>query len=215
MILTRKDSSMNSLGIDASSYDGAINWETTASRRIEFATIRATWSSRYKDGRYKINLEAARAAGINVIPYHWFVPRVDPVAQATHFALNSDDTGFYRMVDLEDSRTTFAYAGIGKDILKFQEAFFAITGQYCILYTSPVYIKTYLVNAHELVQFPLVIAHWNAAYPLVPLPFTPTDWIAWQYTALGDALYYGITQCKACSLYVWNGHLNAWNNFKP
>jgi len=196
---------MNSLGIDASSYDGVINWQTTASRGVSFATIRATWNNKYKDGKYQQNLVDAQANHINVIPYHWFVPYVDPIAQANWFLAHSDDTGFYRMVDLEDTRTVFAYHGIGKEILKFLETFHSVTNQDCALYTSPAYIKAYLYDCIELVNYPLLIAHWDAAAPLVPRPFIPNNWLAWQFTAKANAPYYGIGECKQASLYVWNG----------
>lgn len=198
----------NSLGIDASEMDGVINWNTTASRGIQFATIRATWSFNKQDSKFVLNTTEAQANAIRVIPYHWYVPRINPLAQASNFCATIEGSQpLYCMVDLEDTRYVKAYVGIANEIISFCENVMLFTGQRPILYASPNYIKSYLTKYIELISYPLVIAHWDTPAPLIPRPFIPTNYLAWQFTAKANAPYYGITQCKQASLYVWNGEL--------
>lgn len=197
---------MNSLGIDISSYDGVIDWPTVASRGIKWATIRASWNKNGADNNYSINMQGARSNLIKAVSYHWYVPRVDPIAQANWFVDHSGTVELPRMIDLEDTTFIKAYRGIATELRRFLDQVCARTNERCMIYTSPSYINNYLTGSTWLSEYPLIIAHWDVAYPSYKL-WQRTNWRAWQYTGKGDAKYYGIPQCTDCSLYVWNGHV--------
>jgi lysozyme len=193
---------MNQLGIDASEGDGVITWKTAALHGIKFATIRATWGVDGWDKKYAVNMAGAKLEMIARSPYHWFVPRVNTIAQVNWFIAHSQTAELPRMLDLEDYSGHYGYIGIGSEIDKFGVELQRQTGEVMWIYTSPSYINNYLKGCTYLSRYPLVIAHWEAAAPSVPLPWNRSMWRAWQFTGKGDAPYYGITQCHDCSLYT-------------
>jgi GH25 family lysozyme M1 (1,4-beta-N-acetylmuramidase) len=196
----------NALGIDASDYDGVINWKLTASRKVQFATIRATWGTTGIDTRHTINMTQARDADIKRSPYHWFDNKIrDGKAQAEHFLRHFIPGEIVPTVDLENYRLNRGYLGIGFEVLKYLAEIKRVCNQTGIIYTSPSYIKSYLYNCPALVEYPLIVANWDADAPGIPRPFIPTNWCAWQYTGKGDGPYYGFSQVHDVSLYVWNG----------
>jgi len=193
---------MKPLGLDASQGDGTIDWKIAAQHGISFATIRASWGTTGVDTRFGYNMTHAKDEMIQRSPYHWFVPRLDTLAQVNWFVAHSFTAELPRMLDLEDSAPYYGYIGIGAEVEKFGAELLRKTGEVMWIYTSPSYINAYLRGCTYLCKYPLVIAHWEAAAPSVPLPWNRGRWTAWQFTGKGDAPYYGITQCHDCSLYV-------------
>lgn len=203
---------MGALGIDVSSLDGTADWAKMKSRGIEFATIRGSWNLNYYDLRYKINMAGALEQDIKRISYHWYVPRKDPRKQAEFFVENTISSELPRMIDLEDSPRSYVYGyrGIVNAELK---PFFArvkeLTGEDCIVYTSPSYIQNYFIpNVDTWIgEHPLIIAHYQASAPTVYPPWIQTRWLAWQTGAKYDGNYYGFPDAKEAALYVWNGDI--------
>lgn len=189
--------------------DGVITWTTAAQHGIEFASIRASWGMDGIDASHSLNMAGAKAVGIKRIPYHWFVTRKDARKQAQWFIDHSVFGELPRMVDLEDTAYVKGYAGMGIEVLKFLSEVDRLTDELCLVYTSPSYIKSYLQGYPELSNFPLVIAHWDAAAPSCPLPWHQGRWQAHQFTGKASAPYYGITQCHDAALYTWNGMAGA------
>ena len=198
---------LNLFGMDISSMDGVISWDIAAARGISFATIRASWGLDGIDTAHSTNMNGAFANNIKRIPYHWFVTRKDARAQAQWFVAHSINGELPRMVDLEDTVYVKGYAGMGVEVLKFLAEVNRLTGEICLVYTSPSYIRSYLQGYPELSRYPLVIAHWDAAAPSCPLPWHQGRWQAHQFTGKASAPYYGITQCHDAALYTWNGEV--------
>lgn len=198
---------MNSLGIDASSGDGVIDWAIAASHGIQFATIRATWNNCYADANYAVNMTHAYQNGISRAPYHWFVPKVDAVSQARWFVNHSSTSELPRMVDLEDTPYIKGYHGIWAEIQKFLDQVEAMTTQKCWIYLSPSYVSSYLYDCPQINEYPIVVAHWDTNAPKFTRPLETCRWVVWQFTGTAIAPYYGITQCKEAALYVYNGAL--------
>lgn len=59
-------------GVDVSSYQGDIDWETLSSQGISFAFIKATEGSGFVDERFAYNYSRAQKAGLRVGAYHFF-----------------------------------------------------------------------------------------------------------------------------------------------
>lgn len=209
--ITRLLSPGCSLGIDLSEGDGEWDAAKSKTRSISVATIRATWNKDKIDSRFATNWLRAQGAGIRRLAYHWFVPRVDAVAQACHFVTHSETGDYPRMLDLEDSLYTKAYYGIATEIKKFLDMVESLTGERCIIYTNRAYSDAYLRRPYGtdprdywLNQYPLVVASWGSAAPSVPYPWFQTQWMGWQFTGTAHGPSFGV-QGLETSLYAWNG----------
>lgn len=202
---------MKALGMDTSSGDGVIDWQLACTHGIRFATIRASWGLDGVDANYATNMTHAYQAHIYRSPYHWFVPRKDAVAQARWFVNHSSMGELPHMVDLEDNPKTgvYGYHGIWTEIKKFLDQVQAMILERCWIYLSPSYVSNYLYDCPWLNEYPIVIAHWQAAAPKFTQPLETGRWIAWQFTGNAPAPYYGITQCREAALYIYNGELPA------
>lgn len=58
-------------GVDVSSYQETIDWDTVAAQDIDFAFIKATEGSAHRDAYFAENWNAAREAGLFVGAYHF------------------------------------------------------------------------------------------------------------------------------------------------
>lgn len=73
-------------GIDVSHWQGVIDWEKVAkSKKVDFAIIKATEGSGWRDGRFQANWLGAKAKGLTVGAYHFFRPQYDAEQQAENF----------------------------------------------------------------------------------------------------------------------------------
>lgn len=193
---------MTQLGVDASSYEPVINWQTAAQHGIKFASIRASYGVAGVDGCHAKHMAGAKAAGIERIPYHWLDNKLPGLAQAQNFLARYIPGEYSPMLDLEDYKLNKGYHGISKQVVAYMDEIYRATNQDGIIYASPSYIKAYLYDAFALLKYRLIIAHWDMAYPLIPRPFVPETWLAWQYTGRGNGPYYGYTLNKQIALYV-------------
>jgi lysozyme len=190
------------LGLDKSALDGTLNWPLARERGIRWTTLRV--SGRTPDADYALDRVLAKAMNIPFLPYHWYVPRTDPIAQAEKFLDHVVGADLPPMLDLEDYSSARAYRGIAdKELHAWLDMVQNATGQLPVIYTSPSYIQSYLQKATWISEYPLMIAHWKAAAPLIPLPWTPDKVIAWQFVDGADAKFYGFNQSKGCALAVW------------
>lgn len=212
---------INSLGIDKSSLDGPIDWQKAYRNGIRWASIRTSFGDASVDEAHVQSMKEAADAGILRMPYHWYVPRKDPLKQAENFLAHVVGGDLPPMIDLEDYMSVKAYEGIGRnEILPWLSAVKQATGITPAIYSSPSYITSYLKKETWLMEYPLVIAHYNAPYPSVPLPWIASKWYAWQFVDGADAAYFGFKEAKGCAMYVWNGDVRKsrqpWlGNIKP
>lgn len=190
------------LGVDASGYEPIIDWQTARNHGVSFASIRASWGTTGVDYCFQAHMLGALNAGIQRIPYHWFDNRLPGLEQARNFLAHFEEGEHPSMVDLENYGSNVGYHGIERQVKIYLDTVEDGAGRTPLIYTSPVYIKSYLYDAFTLLPYPLVIAHWDAAAPLIPRPFIPLTWFAWQYTGKGAGPFYGYTRNKNIALYV-------------
>ncbi len=158
-----------------------------------------------QDLAYRGEIENVLNAGMFVIPYHWYVPRkYKALDQAKNFLSIATHSNMPCMIDLEDYLNIVGYKGIGVNELKpWLDEVENKTGSRPFIYTSPNYIKSYLVNDTWLSEYPLIVANYQIAAPLVPKPWTPVGLAGWQFCGdTADAKYYGFQQSLGCSLQV-------------
>lgn len=93
-------------GIDVSHHQGEIDWEKVAGDSVNFAYIKASEGTGFKDERYAENFRAARQAGVTAGPYHFFTLCSDGREQGEWFVdvAPPTDGALRPAVDLEFSR---------------------------------------------------------------------------------------------------------------
>ena len=97
----------NPAGIDVSHWQGTINWNSVRAAGIEFAWIKATEGTSYKDPQFNRNYPNAHAAGVIRGAYHFARPGASSGAvQANFFASNggawsADNLTLPGVLDLE------------------------------------------------------------------------------------------------------------------
>ncbi len=72
-------------GVDASVYQGEVDWTALAAQGVDFAFLKATEGSSLQDVRFAQNWAAAQAAGVRVGAYHFFSYDSPGETQADNF----------------------------------------------------------------------------------------------------------------------------------
>ena len=72
-------------GVDVSSYQGDINWQTLSAQNIDFAFIKATEGSSFVDSCFQYNYSEAKKCDISVGAYHFFSYDSSGITQAKNF----------------------------------------------------------------------------------------------------------------------------------
>ncbi len=204
-------------GIDASHYQELIDWKKAKASGVGFALLKASEGAAYADPMLEQNVKGALENGILPGSYHFFLPRMDAVAQARHYAKVLKESLGTRAclppcIDLET-------AGLGKEGLNqavrvFLQELESLTGRRGMIYTSPGFWSTYLpvpvLSQNRLVRsnvdwasaHPLWLAHYTTGWPLQVYPWA--GWTFWQYSSAGRVG--GI--CTRVDLDLFNGSLD-------
>jgi TolB protein len=188
-------------GIDASHWQGTVDWQEVAESGIRFVFLKASEGVSYVDNTYETNRTEANAAGILTTAYHFAQPdtsKKDARKEADHFvdsaALRSGD--LVPVLDLETAN------GLTPEQLQdwtfaWLEEVEARIGVKPMIYTGPWFWETKMADTtafadagYEL----LWIANWFVADPEVPgANWGGHGWTFWQYDDCGSVP--GITGC--------------------
>ena len=164
------------------------------------------------DSDFKTNWKNSRAAGLPRGSYWFYDSRADPKEQADlWFSTFEGDFGELPLfADFEE-----AYGGLytgWKHWRTFLDRIKARVGNREVgIYTAYYYWKNNAPNptadAANLAyfhQYPLWIANYGVASPLVPKPWTANEWLFWQFTDSGDGKLYG-AESSRIDLNYFNG----------
>jgi GH25 family lysozyme M1 (1,4-beta-N-acetylmuramidase) len=198
-------------GIDASHYQGTINWTSVRNSGRVFAIVKATEGTTYTDPTFATNWTRMKQAGLIRGAYHFGHPGSDAVAQANRFVnVVQPQSGDLQLVlDLEvtDGRSP-------AQVWAWTQAFIAQihtrTGRPGIIYTGFYFWRDSVGNPPNNLNCPL----WLAAYTSSTTGLVPrawTTWSFWQYTDHGsvpgvsgnvdlDHFNGSLTQLKALTL---------------
>lgn len=179
--------------------------------QAEYVIIRAG-QNLWLDRDIKINWSDAKTAGIPRGSYWFFDSRADPKRQADLWlqALGGNLGELPMFLDLEE-RYGGQFGG-WKNWFVFLEYLKTLVGkkEICI-YTGYYYFKdnapNQITQRKELEyfhQYPLWIANYNTTKPAIPLPWSPTEWLFWQFTPKGDGSAYGVESMEI-DLNYFNG----------
>lgn len=198
----------NAAGIDVSHYQKRIDWVKVQNSGASFAIIKATEGNNFIDPRFDYNWTRARRMGIVRGAYHFFRPKVDPVAQANLFlkiagqTLHSTDLP--PVVDIEASpefvRLEWKELKVEERLRRVQAWLKTVegaTGRKPMIYTGFYSWFDYLGNSEMFVEYPLWIAAYNVEKPRIPANnWGGHGWTFWQTT--GRGVVPGIRDEAAC-----------------
>ncbi|MEU8625015.1 GH25 family lysozyme [Streptomyces sp. NPDC048669] len=182
----------NPVGMDVSGYQGSINWSSVRGAGIEFAWMKATEGTTYKDSTFSANYVGAYNAGVIRGAYHYARPDVSGgAAQADFFASNGgawsrDNLTLPGVLDIEGTCYGKTAAAMQSWILDFYNTYKARTGRDVVIYTSASWWNSCTGGWTGMsAKSPLWVAHWTSAgSPSIPQGFP--FWTVWQYTSTGS-----------------------------
>jgi len=135
------------LGMDVSSFQGNVNWQTAAANGAKFAYIKASESTNYLNPYLYSQFTGAYAAGIIRGTYHFALPdRSSGATQAAYFTSHgglwsADGKTLPPMLDMEYNPYGATCYGMSAAqltswIADFNNAVHATTGRYPVIYTT-------------------------------------------------------------------------------
>ncbi|MFI7425697.1 GH25 family lysozyme [Micromonospora sp. NPDC049836] len=184
-------------GIDVSHYQGSINWTSVKNAGIQFAYIKATEGTSYKDSAFNTNYVNAYNAGVIRGAYHFARPNISGgAAQADYLASNggawsADSRTLPAALDLEANPYSGGYcygkttSGMRTWISDFLSRYKARTSRYAVIYTTTSWWNQCTGSwTAPWANHPLWVARWSSSVGTLPAgaPF----WSFWQYTSSGS-----------------------------
>ncbi|MFF0105272.1 lysozyme [Streptomyces hirsutus] len=183
-------------GIDVSHWQGGINWTSVRNSGIQFAWMKATEGTGYKDPSFNTNYPAAHNAGVIRGAYHFALPNASNGAtQANYFASSGggwsrDNLTLPGVLDIEHNPYGAMCYGLSTTQMRtwindFYTTYKSRTGRDTVIYTTASWWNTCTGNWTGMsAKSPLWVAHWTNTSPNLPSGF-PT-WTVWQYTSTGS-----------------------------
>jgi len=188
-------------GVDVASYQHPggerINWTRAAKAGIQFAAVKATEGTYYKNPFALKDLAQAKAAGLSVIAYVFAIPNGNggsgsPTAQADYLITYLAKAGGRMppiMLDIEYNPYGAECYGLSQSamrswIAQFSSEVQAKTGQEPIIYGPGPWWQDCTGGTSRFAQFPL----WVPDYTSAPRPVLPKGWsnyAFWQYSSVG------------------------------
>ncbi|MCO6383432.1 MAG: glycoside hydrolase [Vannielia sp.] len=175
-------------GIDASRYQGEIDFAAARRSGIRFAWLKATEGGDHLDPGFAVNAPAARAAGVPVGAYHFYYFCRTPEEQAAWFIANVPRSpgDLPPVLDMEWnhlSRTCTLRPAPG-EVRDSIERFTAIVGRHYgtrpVIYTTPDFYAENDLGQLRGQEF------WLRAVTKHPSEHYPDErWSFWQYTGTG------------------------------
>lgn len=176
-------------GIDASRYQGEIDFATARANGVSFAFLKATEGGDHLDPGWAINAPRARAAGVPVGAYHFYYFCREPAEQARWFIknVNRQPGDLPPVLDMEWNHQSSCKARpdpetVRANIREFSAIVAAHYGTRPVVYVTPDFYEHNALGSLAGTEFWLrsVAAHPSERYP-------EERWTFWQYTGTGVA----------------------------
>lgn len=174
-------------GIDVSYYQGVIDWAAVKNAGIDFAIVRVSDGTGFRDPQFARNWRESKANGLVRGVYQFFRPTQDPVAQADLLLAELDALGGIQPGDLPpvcdlEVRDGRSAAQVVAAMDAWIARVVARTGIKPLIYTSPSFWNALAAPSHEE-DNGLWIAHWGVNAPTVANGWL--EWTFWQTSATG------------------------------
>ncbi|MGW3855626.1 GH25 family lysozyme [Micromonospora arida] len=183
-------------GVDVSNYQGAINWTSVRNAGIQFAFIKATEGTSYKDPRFNANYVNSYNAGVIRGAYHFARPNISAGStQANYLASNggawsADSRTLPAALDIEGNPYAGGYCyglsttGMRNWVQDFLNTYRSRTGRYAVIYTTTSWWNQCTGSwTGPWANHPLWLARWSSTPGA--LPAGASVWSFWQYTSTG------------------------------
>lgn len=169
------------VGIDISQYQGDVNFQEVKAAGNTFVFIKATQGITLVDPKYAANMEGARAAGLVVGAYHFYMTDDDPTLQFGNFskAVQLKAGDLPPVVDIE-ALSKNSRPNIDSDLQTFLDELEKQYGVKPILYSGEKFSNEYLT---EFGDYPLWIAEYGPKEPDLPTGWS--SWTFWQWSQAG------------------------------
>ncbi|MEG2958891.1 MAG: GH25 family lysozyme [Oscillospiraceae bacterium] len=190
-------------GVDVSSYQGEIHWETLKAQGVQFAFIKATEGSGMTDSQFAASWQSVHRTDILAGAYHFFSYDSSAQEQASNFiaAVPVTENALPPVVDLEfygnyieSPKDSAAVIPVLQELLERLETQY---GKKPILYVTDqsyrLYVKGHLEDYPLWVSMPVLTPFWR-------------DWSFWQYSHKALLTGYAGPQ-KMIDLNVFRGSL--------
>jgi lysozyme len=173
------------LGVDVSYYDGVIDWTKAKAAGVQYAFIRVSDGTGFKDPKFTADWAGAQSAGVIRGAYQFFRPTENVAAQAQ---LLISAVGSYQPGDLPPVLDVEVTGGVRAATLQARirtwvETVHAALGVNPIVYTGFYFWRDSVGGPSGYTQNPLWLAQYTTACPTVPSPWS--KWTFWQYTDTG------------------------------
>lgn len=153
---------------------------------FQYCFIKATEGVATVDRSFDRHWQDARKAGLLRGAYHFFRPRVSPLAQANLFlriVVQREPGDLPPVLDLEapDDWTGIPCRDRASLAIAWLEAVEQRLGATPIVYLSPSFASEVLGNATSLARYRVWLAHYtNSETPVIPKPWN--SWTFWQHS---------------------------------
>ncbi|WP_108263329.1 glycoside hydrolase family 25 protein [Mangrovicoccus ximenensis] len=199
-------------GIDASRYQGEIDFKRARSSGISFAWLKATEGGDHSDPAFAMNLAKARSAGVPVGAYHFYYFCRTAREQANWFIQNvprrAGDLPPVLDMEWNHQSKTCPYKPDPQTVRSEMRTFLDIVGRHYgttpVIYTTPDFYEHNELGAIQGAEFWLrsVAAHPSERYP-------NESWSFWQYT--GTGVVHGVG--GQVDLNAFAGSKESWNRW--
>lgn len=168
-------------GIDVSSHNGNINWNSVKNDGVEVVIIKATEGVDFVDSMVNQHYTGAKSVGLNVGFYHFMSEKTNPVKQAEDFDNCIKDKSYNVMpcLDIEVNNYGRSATQITDRCLTFINRFKELSGQDCMIYTGGYFGRDNLDS--RIKCYPGWIAHYGVSSPME----TGFNVVGHQYTETG------------------------------
>jgi lysozyme len=178
-------------GIDVSKYQGNVDWNRVKADGVEYAFIRVSDGSQFKDAKFARNWDGTKAAGIVRGAYQFFRPAQNVNAQADIMiaALATWEPGdLPPVIDVEATGGLSAKT-IASKVRAWTARVEAAIGVKPIVYTGKYFWRDEVGAPTDFADNALWIAQYTSKCPDLPAPWA--TWTFWQYSDKGKVA--GIT----------------------
>ena len=169
-------------GVDVSSYQGEIDWDSLAAQDISFAFIKATEGSSLVDPYFAYNYEQAKKTPLRIGAYHFFSYDSSGLTQAENFIAQVEkyDNMLPPVVDIEfygdKAENPPSKEAVDQELQSLLDRLEAHYGMKPILYATYHSYNLYLKNSY------LDYDIWIRNVYTYPYFLDERDWTFWQYT---------------------------------
>jgi GH25 family lysozyme M1 (1,4-beta-N-acetylmuramidase)/uncharacterized protein YgiM (DUF1202 family) len=180
-----------------------------------YVIIRAGQNT-WVDPDFKVNWRESKLAGLPRGSYWFYDSRAEPKRQAELWAQQyAGDFGELPLFADFEENYKGPYTGWKNWYTFLERLKQLVSGKEIDIYTAYYYWRDNAPNATTQAasleyfhQYPLWIANYSTAEPLIPKPWAKGEWLFWQYTEVGDGDLYGV-ESKGIDLNYFNGDMAA------